>query len=243
MIMDNKPDISSKVLEKIGHGDVRKRSRAYFMAQIFLIVALLVVALALAMFVLSFGIFSVHESGEQFLLGFGSRGVLTFFALFPWMALVVDILLFAIIEWLLRRFKFGYRIPVLRAVFGIVVLAAAGGVIVMLTPLHATLLQRAQDDTLPVLGEWYETINASHADQGVFRGTLASIKGNEFIIFHNDGDHDADDGTWTVSAPAGFDMASINVGDRVYIAGDASQGGSAQGTIQAYGVGKLTQDM
>jgi hypothetical protein len=242
MIMDNKSDISSKVLEKIGHGDVRKHSRAYFVVQMSLIIVLFILALALAMFVLSFGIFTVHESGEQFLLGFGSRGVLAFFALFPWMALIIDILLFAIIEWLLRRFKFGYRIPVLRAVLGIIVLAVAGGVIVMLTPLHATLLQRAQNDALPVLGEWYEAIDAPHADQGAFCGTISSINGNTFVIVNDDGDRDVDDGTWTVLAPAGFDMASINVGDRVYVAGSVPPDGPAQGIIQAYGVGKLTSD-
>ena len=237
--MQNKPDIKENVLTKIGHGDVRKRPRAYFMAQVIVVVAFLIVALGLLVFVLSFAIFSVHESGEQFLLGFGGRGILTFFALFPWVMAIIDVALFVLVEWLLRRFKFGYRIPVLRAVFGILVFAVLGGIIVSLTPFQATLLRMAKQNKLPFIGEWYESIYASHSDQGVFRGTVDSIQGNEFVISHDDNDRDADDGAWTVTAPAGFDMSTIVVGERVYVAGAPVR----QGVLQAYGIQQLSGDM
>ena len=236
--MNQESDIKEKVLEEIGHGGVRKRSRAYFIAQIVLVATLFIIALTLSVFVLSFAIFSLHESGEQFLLGFGWRGVVTFISLFPWTLLIIDVLLFILVEWLSRRFKVGYRIPVLRALLWIIIFVIAGGIIVDLTPLHATLLQMANHDRLPVIGEWYEGIYASHAGQGVFRGTVNSVQGNEFVIFHDDKDRDADDGTWTVVAPAGFDMTSVSVGERVYVAGVATSG-----VIQAYGIEQLSGDM
>ena len=121
--MANEPDIKAKVLEKINRGDVHRRPRAYFVAQITVVIALLAVAFALSVFVLSFVIFSVRESGQQFLLGFGQRGIVTFFALFPWIAFVLDILLLVAIEWLSRYFKFGYRLPVARALAGFLFLA------------------------------------------------------------------------------------------------------------------------
>jgi hypothetical protein len=232
--MPQEPDIKTKVLEKIGRGEVRRRPRAYFIAQVVMVIALLAVALALSVFVLSFVIFSVHESGELFLLGFGQQGIATFFVLFPWVALAFDIVLFVAIEWLIRRFKFGYRIPIIRALFGILLFALVGGIIIDLTPLHGALLDKADQNELPIVGEWYEGINESHAGQGVFRGTVTSIQGDDFAISHDDGDNDADDGTWTIVAPLGFDMASIAVGDDVYVAGSV-----AQGTVQSYGVQRL----
>jgi len=237
--MQNEPDIKAKVLAKIGRGDVHKRSHAYFVMQVVVVAVLLACALALSVFVLSFAIFSVHESGEQFLLGFGQRGVLTFFALFPWASAVADIALFVLVEWLIRRFKFGYRIPILRALLGILVFAAIGGIMVNLTPLHATLLRMAEQNELPVLGEWYESIHASHSDYGVFRGTINSIQEGRFVISHDDNDHDADDGTWTVIPPAGFDMATVATGERIYVAGTPVQ----PGIIQAYGIQQLSGDM
>ncbi len=237
--MNKESDIKEKVLTKIGHGDVRKHSHAYFVVRVVIVAAFTIIALVLSVFVLSFAIFSIHESGEQFLLGFGKEGMITFFSLFPWTILFMDIVLFALIEWLLRRFKFGYRIPVLRALFGIVVFAIIGGIIVYLTPLHLTLLRLAEQNELPILGEWYEEIYASHADQGVFRGTIGSIQGNEFVIFHNDLDHDVDDGTWTVIIPNGFDILTLRVGERVYVAGTPIQ----PGVIQAYGIQPLSRNM
>ena len=52
------------------------RPRIYFLARVALLVLLAIGALALAMFILSFAFFSIHESGEQFLLGFGQHGLL-----------------------------------------------------------------------------------------------------------------------------------------------------------------------
>lgn len=233
--MQNEPDIKTKVLEKIRMGDVHMLPKAYFMAQIILVALLSFVALALAVFVMSFAIFGFYESGAQFLLGFGQRGVLTFFILFPWKTFIIDIFLFMAIEWLLRYFKFGYRIPVLRAFFGVVVIAFVGSIFLNFTPFHRALLDRADRGRLPFLQEWYETVRESHAKQGVFRGTITSISGNTFIITHNDSDLDADDGTWTVVAPPGFDITKIHIGDKAYVAGN-----TVDGTIRAYGVQVMT---
>jgi hypothetical protein len=231
-------DIKTKVLDKIEKGDVHKRPKAYFIAQVLLITLLCVMGAALSIFILSFMIFSFYQSGEQFLLGFGTQGVITFFALFPWMLLILDILLFVFIEWLLRYFKFGYRIPVVWGLLGILGIALFGGIIVSLTSLHSTLLQKADQDGLPIIGELYESIHASHSGQGVFRGTIKSIQGNQFVIFHNDRDRDVDDGILSVIVPSGFDLASLAVGEKVYVAGIASSG-----TIQAYGIGELSSGM
>ncbi len=229
--MQKESDIKNKVLYKIRSGSVHIRPKAYFVVQIILITLLSFVALALAVFVMSFAIFSLHESGEQSLLGFGQRGVLTFFALFPWITLIIDVFLFILIDWLSRLFRFGYRISILRVFIGVIITALIISILINLTPLHQTLLNKADRGELSFLGEWYEAIHDSHAKQGVFRGTIMSIQGNTFIISHDDNDRDADDGTWNVATPSGFNMANVHVGDKAYIAGDA-----IQGTIQAYGV-------
>jgi hypothetical protein len=92
--------LQQELLEKIKSGKIAKRPRLYFVLQSLAIGALAFVTLALSIFVLSFIVFSVHESGEQFLLGFGSRGLLTFIALFPWYSLALLIALMGILEWL-----------------------------------------------------------------------------------------------------------------------------------------------
>jgi hypothetical protein len=229
--------IQQKVLERLKRGDVRMHSRAYFLVRIILAAALSLLVLILSAYVLSFIAFSIHESGEQFLLGFGARGIETFFALFPWIAILVDIVLILVLEWLLQGFKFAYRISLL-LLFGIVIVVS--GLIasaIALTPLHLSLLGMADRNDLPVIGEMYESIRDSHDSQGIFRGSVTSIQDNVIVITHDDGDHDADDGTRTIILPIGYSTSTLSVGDRVYVFG------AATGTvIQAYGIERLSPD-
>ena len=233
---DIQQDIQQKVFERLKQGGVRMHPRAYFIARVLLAGAISLVVLLLSAYVLSFISFSVHESGEQFLLGFGMRGVETFFTLFPWLATLIDITLIAVLEWFLQSFKFGYRVSLLMLLGMVLVASGLIASAIALTPLHDHLLGLADEGRLPVVGDAYESVRDSHQDQGIFRGTVASIQGSEIIITHDDGDHDADDGTRTVFLPAGYSMP-LFVGDRVYVFGEAT------GTmIQASGVELLSPD-
>src|ERR1035437_8027474 len=128
--------IKNIVLKKIRQGNIHMRPRIYFIIQIILVIAVTLIALIASAFVISFAFFSIHESGELFLLGFGIRGLFTFLSLFPWFTLVVTLILIFILEWLLRHFKFNYRVPILKmfilALLGIVLI----GLLVVTTPIH-----------------------------------------------------------------------------------------------------------
>jgi len=237
MSEDNLPqEIQQKVFERIRGGKARVHTRAYFAARIILTAAVALLALAVSTFVLSFILFSVHESGEQFLLGFGGRGVATFLALFPWLLLIADIVLLFVLEWLLQGFKWGYRFSLLSVFLTVLILSAALATLLSFTPLHRALLDRADRNDLPVVGNMYENIRSSHGAQGVFRGTITSIRGNEIVITHDDGDHDEDDGTWTVTLPQ-RGVPALSIGDRVYVFG-SSNGQS----VEAYGIQMLSPD-
>ena len=229
-------EIQKKVLNRIRTGNARMHSRAYFHVRVVFTLAVAILTFAVSTFVLSFIVFSVHESGEQFLLGFGGRGVLTFLALFPWLTLIFNIALLFLLEWLLQSYKIGYRFSLLAVFIAIFVISVVLAAIVDLTPTHSILLDRADRDQLPVIGEMYDNIRDSHQAQGVYRGTIASINGNEIVITHHDNDHDADDGTWTVMLPQA-DTPQLALGDRVYIFGSATGN-----VVQAYGIRVLSPD-
>jgi len=230
---DIQREIQKNVLERIKAA--RMHTRAYFVVRFLFTAAVALLALAVSAFVLSFIVFSVHESGEQFLLGFGLQGVATFFVLFPWLSLAADVALLFLLEWLLQGFKFGYRISLLSVFLCVLAASALLAIIVDLTPIHGALLDQADRGSLPIVGEMYEGIRGSHEGQGIFRGTVTSVQGNDITITHNDGDHDADDGTWTVALPQGG--PAFQVGDRVYVFG--SLNGQ---TVRAYGIEKLSPD-
>lgn len=207
------------------------RPRLYFVARMALLIAVAALAFLVSVFALSFALFSVYQSGEQFLLGFGAQGVATFLALFPWWTSLLAIFLLLILEALLRNFKFAYQLPLLRFFLWALGVAILGSVLVGSTPLHAFLLERADQDGLPLLGSLYENVHANHWDHGVYRGYVSSTTAETFTIAHNDTDLDSDDGTWIITPPPGFDMSAVSVGEKAYVAGRYENG-----TVQAYGI-------
>lgn len=229
MLKEN--DIQKSVLEKIRAGGVSMHSRAYFILRIILVSVIALVVLAGAFFVLSFVIFSVHESGVRFLLEFGERGLMTFVTLFPWTSLLLFVLFLVVLEFLVRRYTSAYRLPLLRIFLWILVVGITGSMLIGFTPLHSFLLSEADNDQLPILGALYEQVHDSHTDQGVYRGDVTSVVGSTFVISHNDTDRDSDEGSWTIAPPAGFDLTSLAIGDKVYVAGQLMHG-----VVYAYGV-------
>ena len=209
------------------------RPKTYFVLQVALLIVLAVITLVLSLFVLSFIFFSIRASGQQFLLGFGERGIITLITLFPWTLLAIVALLVLTLEWLVRSFEFGYRISVLR-IFGIIMLVViVGSMLINATPLHALLLDQADRDQLPLLGKVYEQVHESHLPQGVFRGVIQSTASSSFVITRDDRDRDSDDGTWRIIPPAQFDFTKLPPkGTRVYVGGDIQP----NGVVHAYGI-------
>lgn len=227
--------IQNGVLEKIREGRVRMRPRAFFVARLTITILVATLVLVISALVISFIFFSLHESGEQFLLGFGSNGIITFLLLFPWATLLLDIVALFVLEWLLQSFKFGYRVSLLSIFLGIFVCSTVLGFLVILTPLHRTLLNQADQGALPLIGEMYESIRDSHSDKGVFRGSIRSIQDNKIVLVHDDSDRDEDDGTRTIILPSQY--PALNVGDRVYVFGTP-----VGEVIQARGIQKLSPE-
>lgn len=227
-------DLKNSVLEKIQKEKISMYPKSRFIVRTGIIVLLSVVVFSCIVFVLSFIFFSIHESGEQFLLGFGTRGVITFLELFPWVTLILTLLLLLLLEWLLRYFKFSYQISIMRIFLYTIVVTLCVSILFTFTPLHSSLLKKAELNKLPIVGGIYDAIHDSHQDKGVLRGAVISIQSNSFVISHNDNDKDADDGTWNVIVPAGFDISKIHIGEKVYVAGNASKG-----VVYAYGIGEI----
>ena len=235
--MSKESEIKTNVFAKIRAGEISMRSRIYFIARVALLLALVGLAILSAMFFLSFALFSIHQSGQEFLLGFGQRGLLAFFELFPWWSFCTTVAFIFLIDFLLRYFKFGYRLSMLELFLVAFVVVMIAGIGVTFTPLHAILLDTADHNALPVMGPLYEKIHDSHQEQGIYRGTISSIQNTAFVISRDDNDKDTDDGTWTVVSPPGFSTTTLYVGERVYVAGTLMGG-----VVEAYGVSEFALD-
>ncbi len=224
-------DLKNRVLEKIHDKEVFMYPKIYFVARKAMIVFISLIAFLLLAFSLSFVYFSIQASGEQFLLGFGVHGILIFLKIFPWAIIIFTALLFLLLEWILHRSKFSYRMPMIIVFLYTLLITIFASILFALTPVHATFLKKAEVNELPIIGSMYETIHDSQASHGIMRGNIISIQGNTLVISHSDEDKDADDGTWNVVSPPGFNISRLYVGEKIYVAGNI-----ASNNIYAYGI-------
>ena len=118
------------------------RPRLYFVLQVAALLALAFLALGISVFIINFILFSVRLNRIDTLLGFGPRGWGAFVRFFPWTLLLADVGLIALLEWLLRRFRFGSKIPVLYLLGGLLfVTILTGAVLDRGTPFNDDLFK------------------------------------------------------------------------------------------------------
>ncbi len=229
-------NLQQNILEKIKAGEISMRSKKYFMAHLILLIVLAVLVLLTSSFLISFILFSIHVSGRFFLLGFGWRGFIVFFMTFPWLMLFVDAIFIGLLELLLKRFKFGYRAPLVYTLGGVVVVTLLAGIVINQTPLHNKIYRLDQRGPLPVIGSFYTRIQRPPHESGVFRGTVISMASNTFMIANPDQDGDA---TTTqilliILDPRVDASTIVATSDTVFVAGDINGN-----TIRAFGIRKL----
>lgn len=222
------------VLERIRSGELTMHSRSFFILKSLLILALSALVLLLSVWLASFISFGLRITGHDSLLGFGTRGLALFLTVFPWQFLVLDIILIALLVWLLQRFRFIYRTPILIVLGVLFVLGAASGLLFdRETRFHTDLFEHAEAGELPsfVEGLYKSASPVAPEDRGVYRGFVTNSSPGVFLMTHDDRDRGEDDGSWMVIVPAGYDTGILRIGDKVYVAGDR------EGTsIRAYGV-------
>ncbi len=219
--------IKDRVLEKIEHTGVRMHSRAYFALHIGGVIAFAVLALLVTVFIGNFLFFTLRLNGHGELLSLGARGWGIFVRVFPWWLLAADIALCAALVWLVRRFQFGYRTPVLFVFFALILAALAVGFAIDAgTPVNDRLLQDADRGALPPpFDAVYRGARRAPPRGSAYRGTIISVASTSL----NMTDPDADS-TLTVLLPAqGQDHAlPLTVGEAIFVIGSQQSPGLIQ---------------
>lgn len=239
--MDNPTEQNTKdaVLARIREKRILMRPKFLFTFDALLAGFVALVILAVSIALVGFIFFSLRVGGHESLLSFGPRGMATFLLVFPWPLLALDILLVLFLETLLRRFKFGYRSPVLYLL--IVLIAIAGGAGLALdraTHVNDDLLDQADHGGLPPpFGEVYEHLHgpAPH-DRGIFRGVVNGIGTSTFSMSGENFDNATDTVIYRVIVPPSTSIGDFNTGEYVYVAGDLE----GTTTIRAFGIRVLS---
>lgn len=231
-------NMKEKIMQEIAAGKVAMTPRAYFHAKMAALVTLSLGVFLSSVFLFNFIFFSIRLSGQDALLGFGPEGWRAFVFFFPWGLFALDIILVFFLQKFLREFRFGYRIPVLYLLGGLMGAALlAGFTLAATTPLNERLHERRGDLPPPMRALYDGARRPPPEGSGFCRCIILAIDGSTLTVedmrpLPGGGSTT----TLTVILPEDDRRATttgLAVGDVVFIAGEEEDG-----IIQAFGVRK-----
>ncbi len=179
--MENNTSFKQEVLEAIKERHVAMRPRWQFiLAGVLAVIGGILIALVL-LYLVSFIIFVLRQTGVGFVPSFGARGWFAFFVSLPWLLILFATIFVVILEILVRRYAFAYRRPLLYSVCCILALVIVGGFFVASTPLHRKLFVSAEEQHLPFGAPFYRGFGDREFGN-IFRGRVVATTTEGFVL-------------------------------------------------------------
>jgi hypothetical protein len=191
----------------------------------------IILAALVLLYLVSFVIFVLHQTGEWFVPSFSVHGLTEFLTSMPWLILLISVIFIVILEILVRKYSFGYRKPLLYTSVGVLVIVLGGGALVARTSLHRGLFDFAREQHLPLAGNLYIHYGTPHSNN-VAIGAITQIKTQGYEI------EDRRDREYYVMVTGGTSFPDGNnfvVGDSIVVFGSRGDDNS----IQAVGIRRV----
>ncbi len=173
--------IEENILATIKCGRLKMRPRWHFALKAML-VALGGVILALTvLYLASFIIFALKQTGVLFMPAFGMQGWLAFFTHLPVFLIFLLIIFIVILELMVRHYAFAYRRPLLYSAMGILVLAIAGVYILEKASFHKSIFKQTEKENGSFTGMMYREYGRQRFID-VHRGYIMEINQRGFLM-------------------------------------------------------------
>ena len=179
--------IEREVLIAIASGKVKMRPRWQFILQAALLLTGAAILLFALLYLVSFIIFILHETGAWFVPAFGMRGWFALFLRLPWTLIGLVVIFIVVLELLVRRYAFAYHRPLLASALTIVGIVLIGGALISATRFHSQLFDFARHNGLPVIGGMYRGYGMPGFDD-IHRGQIVAMTTGTFVFQEDDGD-------------------------------------------------------
>lgn len=178
---NNMNNLKETVLKRIQSGEVSMRPKWHFVLKGILLLSGVGLLLLSLIYLLSFTLFVLRESGVLFVPGFGLRGMFALVFSSPWLLIVLALVFIIALEILVRRYSFAYKKPLLYSVVGIVFISLVGVTVMAQTTVHERIQQSADQGNLPFIGDVYRAYNQKEGRQ-VHVGIIEEVTENGYIV-------------------------------------------------------------
>ncbi len=172
--------LEDKVLEAIRCGDVRMKPRWFFALRAVLLGTGITILLFASLFIGSFIVFSLRQTGLWFAPSYGLRGTYLFLRAVPWVLVALSALFVVVLELMVRHYSFAYRAPLAYSLLGVMGLVGFGAVIVAQTPLHGRIFIYTRGHDAMPFAAFYRSYLV-HGDR-VYHGQVVSSGQGVFVI-------------------------------------------------------------
>lgn len=182
--MENKKyqkTIKEHILETIKTGQVKMRPKWHFALKAALVVLGAAIIFLTVLYLASFIIFALRQTGVLFVPAFGIEGWFAFFSHLPFFLIFLVIIFIAVLELLVRNFAFAYRRPLLYSAFGIFVLAVCGAIVLANSSFHGGMSKYADDNRDTFVGKFYGDYGRPKFTD-VQRGMIIEMADNGFML-------------------------------------------------------------
>jgi len=179
-------DMKNNILGEIRSGVVLMRPKASFTFKLILLIFLVSLITGVSIFILNLIVFSARINHYDALLGFGASGLYTFIKFFPWYLMMLDVVLILLLLALVRKFRFGYKIPVLYLLSGIFASTILFAVALDFgTELNESLLKRSDKLPGPIEKLYLTAEKRIPSGSGICFCKIISIDGNTLVAEDN----------------------------------------------------------
>lgn len=178
-------------------------------------VSVLIVAL-IAVYLLSFVLFVLHETGIWFAPGFGLPGIFFFVIASPWMLISLVGIFLLILYFLVAHYSFSYRKPLVYSLIGVVLFVIAVSSLIQYTTVHKRINAFVERHEIPGLAPLYRGLTKERPGSMVV-GTVEAIDKTEIkVVTERAGVVEVELSSRTKLPP----NKSIEIGDEVMVFGN-----------------------
>ena len=174
-------DIKEKLLEKIKAGEVSMVPKWHFVLKTILFLVGAVIVAIIAIYLLSFVLFTLHRTGVLFAPLYGWHGFMIFIVSSPWfLILLVGVFLISLYL-LVTHFSFSYKRPLVYSMVGVVLVVIATASLIQQTTMHERVGRFVDERGVPGLAPMYRDVEADRPD-GVVAGEIISVSETSIIL-------------------------------------------------------------
>jgi hypothetical protein len=173
--------IKDTVLAQIKSGQASMKPRWHFVLKAVLTALGVFIVASALLYLVSFILFMLRQTGIFFVPSFGFKGVGVFLLSLPWFLILISIAFFVVLEILVKRYSFTYKKPLFYSLIGIIIFVTAGSLIVSQAGVHKGLSKYAQERGLPVAGRLYQGYDSKKI-KDIHIGTVDEVTDNGFTM-------------------------------------------------------------